>query len=90
MLTSLLLAGLLSPSAFALPDDFEVELEGYYRTRGYVFGHVFEGQEGNASVMVQRLRLQPTINYNNHTPQPYTRLSTIAAPCHFANCAVRT
>ena len=65
MLTSLLLAGLLSPSAFALPDDFEVELEGYYRTRGYVFGHMFEGQEGNASVMVQRLRLQPTINYNN-------------------------
>lgn len=65
MLPTLLLAGLLAPSAHAVPDDFDLELEGYYRTRGYVFGNLFEGQERNATVMVQRLRLEPTVNYND-------------------------
>ncbi len=66
MLTSLLLAGLMaSPDALAVEDDFDFELEGYYRTRGYVFGNLFEGQTDNATVMVQRLRLQPTVNYND-------------------------
>ena len=44
------LAGVVAP-AHAVPDDFEFELEGYYRTRGYVFGNLFEGQDhGSAKV----------------------------------------
>jgi hypothetical protein len=52
-----------STSAFAIPDDFEFDLEGYYRTRGYAMGNLVEGQEDAGTVMLQRLRLQPQIDF---------------------------
>lgn len=44
-------------------DDLKVDLEGYYRTRGYVYPRLNEGQERHARVMDMRLRLRPIISY---------------------------
>lgn len=65
MFPTLALAGLLAGTASAVPDDFELELDGYYRTRGHVFGNLFADQDGTATLMTQRLRLQPTLNYRD-------------------------
>ncbi|MCK6503344.1 hypothetical protein L6R53_08095 [Myxococcota bacterium] len=68
------LALLLTAPAHAVPDDFEFELEGYYRNRAILladglFGSdkvgFYADQQGDARMMVQRLRLQPGINFQN-------------------------
>ena len=64
MLIATLLA-LAAPEAVALPDDFKFDLEGYYRTRGYVLGGMYDGQEEAGRRMVHRLRVQPTLNFED-------------------------
>ena len=65
-MTSLLLfAALHSTAALAAKDDFEFELEGYYRVRANAFYDYFQDQEGAAKFMTQRLRLQPQVNYRD-------------------------
>lgn len=63
-----------STSAHAVPDNFKFELEGYYRNRGYIFSDglfgsdkvgLYADQDGDARMMVQRLRIQPGINFEN-------------------------
>jgi hypothetical protein len=49
----------------AVPDDFDFDLEGYYRTRGYVMGDLVEDQEEAGKLMLQRLRIQPEINFQD-------------------------
>lgn len=66
----LLLAG--ASTAQAAPDDWELSLDGYYRVRGQLMAggllgnpdvSFFEGQDEDARMMVQRLRLQPGISF---------------------------
>ncbi len=50
--------------------DLVFDLEGYYRTRAYVFNHLFQSQgEGDdyrdARFMAHRLRLQPNVKYKD-------------------------
>ena len=52
-------------SALIPKDDLEIELEGYFRTRGYVFNNLFDGQKKDARYLQSRLRLQPTANYRD-------------------------
>lgn len=62
----LLLAALATlGSAHALDDDFDFDLEGYWRTRAYLFKPLYEEQDSAARLMVSRLRLQPQINYQD-------------------------
>jgi hypothetical protein len=44
-------------------EDVKVDLEGYYRTRGYVYPRLNEGQARDARFMDMRLRLRPIIDY---------------------------
>lgn len=60
-----LLSSSLLSSAWALEDDFTFDLEGYYRARVYSFSNLYAGQEGAGEFVVQRLRLQPQLNYQN-------------------------
>ncbi|MFT7520290.1 MAG: hypothetical protein ACI9MC_002435 [Kiritimatiellia bacterium] len=46
-------------------DEFKVEMEGLFRTRGYVFGKLFADQDRDARYMDMRLRLRPTFNYKD-------------------------
>jgi len=68
----LLLAG--ASTAHAVPDDFKFDLEGYYRTRAYLFADgllgskkvgFYANQDGDARMMTQRLRLQPELNFED-------------------------
>ena len=54
-----------SSVALGVPDDFEFDLEGYYRVRGYSMHSLLEDQEDPGKYMLQRLRLQPEINFQN-------------------------
>ncbi len=63
MLSIGLAAALVCTDARAAEDDWEFELEGYYRTRGYTFRNLYPDQEEPARVMVQRLRLQPQLDF---------------------------
>ena len=63
--------GIQSANA-AEEQDLTFDLEGYYRTRGYVFKDLFEAPVsgpgagrpgGNGTYMQQRLRLQPTVAF---------------------------
>ena len=60
-----LLSSTLFSSAWALEDDFTFDLEGYYRARVYSFSNLYADQKGAGEFVVQRLRLQPQINYQN-------------------------
>ncbi|MCB9779964.1 MAG: hypothetical protein H6742_15475 [Alphaproteobacteria bacterium] len=60
--------------AHAAEDDWKFELEGYYRTRAYIFAgglfgnkdvKFYDGQEHDARMLVQRLRLQPGVNFQD-------------------------
>lgn len=62
--TLLAIASLMTGAAHA-EDDLEFELEGYYRTRGHVFGGLYDGQEEAGRYMTQRLRLQPVIKFQD-------------------------
>lgn len=65
MIASALLGMALATSgAFAAEDDFEFELDGYYRVRGYTFGGLYD-QKSPARFMSQRLRVQPGINFED-------------------------
>lgn len=44
-------------------EDLKFGIEGYYRTRGYVYPRLFEGAERHARHMDMRLRLRPIIEY---------------------------
>ncbi|TVQ87354.1 MAG: hypothetical protein EA397_18735 [Deltaproteobacteria bacterium] len=44
-------------------EEVQVDLEGYYRTRGYIYPRLNEGQTRHARVMDMRLRLRPIISY---------------------------
>jgi hypothetical protein len=48
-------------------DEFHVELEGYYRTRAYVFANLFNtsDSERDARYMEHALRLRPSFNYKD-------------------------
>ena len=60
-----LVLGLFSSAAYAVPDDFDFELEGYYRTRGYVMGNLVEGQDEAGRFVMQRLRIEPRLNFQD-------------------------
>ena len=62
---SLLTGAALLGAAHAAEDDFEFELEGYYRTRAYVYPSLFDGQDEAGRYLNQRLRLQPQINFED-------------------------
>lgn len=74
MLTAAALVLLGATTAQAAEDNWKFELEGYYRVRaqmmaGGLFGQedvrFFEGQDEDARMMVQRLRLQPGLNFQD-------------------------
>ncbi|NOY25316.1 MAG: hypothetical protein GXP62_05535 [Oligoflexia bacterium] len=74
MLSALTAMLLCATPAHALPDDFKFNLEGYYRTRAKVFADGLLGskkvrfygdQNGDARMFVQRLRLQPELNFED-------------------------
>lgn len=57
---------LLVGSAHAdAPDNWKFTLDGYYRTRGYIFGGMYEGQAKPGTLMMSRLRLQPQLNFED-------------------------
>lgn len=52
-------------SAAHAEDDFDVDIQGYYRTRGYVFSNLFADQPTAGRYIQHRLRVQPVFNYND-------------------------
>ena len=64
MQITLALTGLFAGVAHA-EEDLTFELEGYYRTRGYVFGDLYGGQREAGRYMMQRLRLQPIVKFED-------------------------
>ncbi len=60
-----LVVGLLPLALADAPDNWTFSLDGYYRTRGYVYGDLFEEQEKPGTFMLQRLRLQPQLNFQD-------------------------
>jgi hypothetical protein len=62
-LLPLLLAA--TPAAQAADDDWDFELEGYYRARAYSFRGLTDDQVGAARYATQRLRLQPGLNFED-------------------------
>ncbi len=66
MIPALLGAMLASGLAHAdAPDNWKFSLDGYYRTRGYVFAGLFEGQTKPGTYMTHKLRLQPQLNFED-------------------------
>jgi hypothetical protein len=65
----MLLAGLLALAGLAHAEDkdtaLKFDLDGYYRTRGYVFRGFYPEQDGPGRMMVHRLRLQPSVNFQD-------------------------
>ncbi len=61
------LAGGLATTAHAADDDWDFELEGYYRVRGYRFNPMEDAlkSEGSGSYMTHRLRIQPQLNFED-------------------------
>ena len=63
---ALLFTALLCASpTVAAQDDFSVDLEGYYRTRGYSFPGLFAEQDAPAKFAAHRLRLRPVLNFED-------------------------
>ncbi len=58
----MLMSAALVGVAGAAEDDYDFELEGYYRTRSYVFSPLYAVQEAAGRFMSQRLRIQPQLN----------------------------
>lgn len=56
---------LFSLSVSAAPDDFKFEFDGYYRMRSHSFSNLYEDQEGPGKYTTQRLRIQPTFNFQD-------------------------
>ena len=46
-------------------DELKVDVEGLFRTRGYIFPKMFADQERDARYMDMRLRVRPTFNYRD-------------------------
>jgi len=61
---SVLLLG-LSTSALAVEDNWDFELEGYYRVRGYRFSPLDTEMKEGGSFMTHRLRIQPQLNFED-------------------------
>src|SRR6185503_15939252 len=55
----------LCTSARAAEDDWKLDLEGYYRVRGYAFPDLYENQKTIGKYIQQRLRIQPQIDYKD-------------------------
>lgn len=47
------------------PDNWKLSLDGYYRTRGYIYSGLYDGQAAPGTLMTQRLRMQPTFNFED-------------------------
>lgn len=62
MLTLLALSALARADA---PDNWKLSLDGYYRTRGYIFPGLYQDQTAPGTYMTSRLRLQPMLNFND-------------------------
>jgi hypothetical protein len=62
MLLALVAAPALAQSA---PDNWKFKLDGYYRARGFVFSHLYEGQAMPATYMQHRLRMTPELNFED-------------------------
>lgn len=45
------------------PDNWDFSLDGFYRTRGFVFPHLYEGQAAPGTYLQSRLRLQPSVSF---------------------------
>ena len=60
-----LLLSLLCAPSYALEDDFDFELEGYYRMRGHSFRNLYKDQDEPGTYMTHRLRLEPVINFQD-------------------------
>jgi hypothetical protein len=65
MLTGLLSMAALSALSPALAEDLDLEIEGYYRTRAYLFPDLFADQDDAGQFISHRLRLQPTFSYQD-------------------------
>jgi len=66
MVGLLLGIGLLTGTAQAdAPDNWKFSLDGYYRTRGYVFAGLYEGQTKPGTFLAHKLRLQPQLNFED-------------------------
>ncbi len=66
MVGLLLGIGLLTGTAHAdAPDNWKFSLDGFYRTRGYVFAGLYEGQTKPGTFMTHKLRLQPQLNFED-------------------------
>jgi len=61
---SVLLFG-LATSAQAVEDNWDFELEGYYRVRGYRFSPLDAEMKEGGSFMTHRLRIQPQLNFED-------------------------
>ena len=61
----LTLVQLLSAAHADTPDNWKLSLDGYYRTRGYVFGGLYDGQAAPGNYLTSRLRLQPQLNFED-------------------------
>lgn len=59
-----LLAALAAPAfAQGAPDNWDFTLDGYFRTRGYIYSGFFPGQARPGTLMVSRARIQPGLNF---------------------------
>ncbi|HCH61248.1 MAG: hypothetical protein CL927_10925 [Deltaproteobacteria bacterium] len=65
-LVAALASGWMS-TAQAAEDDWDFELEGYYRVRGYRFNPMEDAlkKEGSGSFLTHRLRIQPQLNFED-------------------------
>lgn len=61
-----MLSLLLATTALAdAPDNWKFTLDGYYRTRGYVFANLYEGQAKPGNYFTHRIRMQPGLNFED-------------------------
>jgi hypothetical protein len=65
MISGLLLAAAAGVVPAALADDLDLSIEGYYRTRGYLYPNLFADQTDPGQFISQRLRVQPVLNYQD-------------------------
>lgn len=62
-----LLAALVAGPAHAqsAPDNWKFTLDGYFRTRGYVYAGLFPGQAKPGTMFMSRARLQPGLDFED-------------------------
>ncbi len=66
MVGLLLGLGLWTGTAHAdTPDNWKFTLDGYYRTRGYIYAGLYDGQTKPGTFLTHKLRLQPQLNFED-------------------------